>query len=133
LPLSGWLRAIGYRPVTTGPLFALDGKAREQALSKVIRDIAVHIGRKAVLVTHSVGMVQALNAAQSHNEWISDVIVLDAMQRPRAERPHVHFIPTSWFALHNIIELSRILRGIGMELIEEANANPARTGVESST
>jgi pimeloyl-ACP methyl ester carboxylesterase len=122
LPLSAWLRAIGYRPVTTGLFINLEGAARERALSKVIRETAQRMGRKAVLITHSIGMAQALQIAESHDRWISDVVVLDAVQRPLTKGPRTHFISTSWFAWQNLVELSRILRGIGIELIGECSA-----------
>lgn len=119
LPLSTWLQAIGYRPATTGLLFNLDSIARERALSGLIRGTAQRIGRKTILVTHAMGMAQVLTIAESHEAWISDVIVFDAMPRPHVMGPRTHFIPAGWLAFHNLIELSRILREIEIELIED--------------
>lgn len=133
LPLAAWLRAIGYRPVTTGLLVNLEGGLREQAFSKVIRDTTRRIGRKAVLVTHSIGMASALRTAQSHRDRISDVIVLDATHRSHGRGLRIHSIPSGWFALQSITELPRVLRGIGIELIEETEHDVALTAEEYST
>jgi pimeloyl-ACP methyl ester carboxylesterase len=129
LPLSAWLRAIGYRPVTTGLLVDIDGGARELALSGMIRQITHRIGRKAVLITHSIGVEQALRTAKLHNAWISDVIVLDATHRFHERGLRIHFIPSGWFVLQTIIELPRVLRGIGIELIgDTAHPESVRNG-----
>jgi hypothetical protein len=64
------------------------------------------------------------------NKWISDVIVLDAVHRPCNSGPRTHFISTGWYVLQSIIELPRILRKIGIELIGEPDMRPARGSVE---
>ena len=130
VPLAAWLRAIGYRPVITGLLVNVEGGMREQAFSKVIRDTTQRIGRKAVLVTHSIGMASALRIAESHRDRISDVIVLDATRRSHARGLRVHSIPSGWFALQNIVELPRVLRGIGIELIGDTVAKPSHHEIE---
>ncbi|MHC2333398.1 alpha/beta fold hydrolase [Bradyrhizobium sp. USDA 4454] len=130
LPLSAWLRAIGYRPVITRLTINLSGSARQEVHSKAICDVVERVGRKAVLITHYVGMAKALQTAESHDKWISDVIVLDAANRSTSNEPRTHFISTSWYMLDSILELSRILRGIGIELIGHPGAGVAPNDAE---
>jgi pimeloyl-ACP methyl ester carboxylesterase len=117
-PLSAWLNALGYRPVTTGPLVNRDDSHNESLLSLAIRDVTRRVGRKAVLITHSSGMMRALRAAELHREWISDVVIFEAPHRPKTEGLRTHFVSSGWSALHGIIELPQILRSIGIELLE---------------
>jgi pimeloyl-ACP methyl ester carboxylesterase len=133
LPLSVWLRAIGYRPFTTALPFDLDAKARQQSLSRLIRDTAQRLGRKTILFTHSISMAQVLKTAESHGEWISDVIVLDGPDRPHAQGPRTHVIPTGWFILQNITKLPAILRGIEVELIDGDHQKRTPANVELTT
>jgi len=120
MPLSGWLKAFGYRPVTAGLLVNLDDSAGDRSLSKAIHDTTRRLGRKGVLVTHSSGMIRALRAADTHRDSISDVIVFEATHRPALDGIRVHFVSSGWSVLHGMIELRRILRGIGIELIESS-------------
>jgi pimeloyl-ACP methyl ester carboxylesterase len=129
-PLSLWLKAIGYRPVTAGLLVNFDDPASLHSLSNTIRETTRRIGRKAVLITHSVGMTQALRTAETLDRWISDVVVLDAVHRPRTKGPPTHFIATGWFVLQSIFELPRVLRGIGIELLGRPGTKPAFGEVE---
>ena len=128
-PLSSWLKAIGYRPVTAGLLVNLEA-ASLHSLSNAIRKITKRVGRKAVLITHSAGMTQALRTAELHDRWISDVVVLDAVHQPRTKGPRTHFISAGWFVLQSIVELPRVLRGIGIELLGQPDTKPALGGVE---
>jgi hypothetical protein len=75
-------------------------------------------------------MTQALRTAELHDRWISDVVVLDAVHRPRTKGPRTHFISTGWFVLQSIVELPRVLRGIGIELLGQPDTKPALGGVE---
>src|SRR5262249_9103546 len=96
----------------------LEDSNGERALSRAIRDITRRVGRKAVLISHSSGMRRALRAADAHREWVSDVVIFEATHRPRTKGVRTHFISFGWSASHGIIELPRILRSIGIELIE---------------
>jgi pimeloyl-ACP methyl ester carboxylesterase len=119
LPLSAWLKALGYRPVTTDHLFINLGDSHgERSLYRAIRDVTRRVGRKAVLITHSSGMARALRAADANREYISDVVIFEASHRPKTEGVRTHFVSSGWSALHGILELPRILRNIGLELIE---------------
>jgi pimeloyl-ACP methyl ester carboxylesterase len=129
-PLSLWLKAIGYRPVTAGLPVNFEDTASLHSLSNAIRETTKRVGRKAVLITHSVGMTQALRTAEAHDRWISDVVVLDAVHRPRTKGPRTHFISTGWFVLQSIFELPRILRGISIELLGKPDTNPGLGQVE---
>ena len=119
LPLSVWLKALGYRPVLVGLFVNFEDAYSDYSLSQAIRDATQRIGRKAVLITHFSGMPRALRAAEAHREWISDVVVFEAPHRPNTEGLRAHFVSSGWSMLHGIIELPRVLRNIGIELIEE--------------
>jgi pimeloyl-ACP methyl ester carboxylesterase len=118
LPLSTWLKALGYRPVTAGLFVNLEDSHGERSLSRTIRDVTSRVGRKAVLITHSSGMTRALRAADAHREYISDVVVFEAPHRSKTQGLRTHFVSAGWSALLGIIELPGILRNIGIELIE---------------
>jgi len=123
LPLSIWLKGLGYRPATAGLSIDLGDSSGEPSLSRTIRDITARVGRKAVLITHSSGMTRALRTAVAHREWISDVIVFEAPHRPRVEGLRIHFLSSGWSVLHGMMELPALLRRIGIELIEESGSN----------
>jgi hypothetical protein len=72
-----------------------------------------------VLITHSSSMTRALRTASAHKEWISDVVVFDAPYRSYTDGLRIHFISFGWSALDGLIELPRLLRNIGIELINE--------------
>jgi hypothetical protein len=55
-----------------------------------------------------------------HKEWISDVVVFDATYRSYTDGLRIHFISVGWSALDGLIELPRLLRNIGIELIKES-------------
>jgi pimeloyl-ACP methyl ester carboxylesterase len=120
IPLSMWLKALGYRPLLAGLFVNIQDSLDDRSLSRAIRDITWRVGRKAVLVTHSSGMTGALRAADAHRECISDVIVFEAPYRPNAAGLRVHLLPPNWSILQGMIELPRILRSIGIELIEKS-------------
>jgi pimeloyl-ACP methyl ester carboxylesterase len=119
VPLTIWLKELGYRPVTAGLFVNLEDSSGDLSISQSIRDITRRVGRKAVLVTHSTGMRRALRTAAAHREWISDVVVFEAPHRPDTHDVRTHFVSSGWSVLQGMIELRRLLRGIGVELIEE--------------
>jgi pimeloyl-ACP methyl ester carboxylesterase len=121
--LSAWLRALGYRPVTAGLLVNLQDQHSEQTLSQAIRDVTQRMGRKSVLMTHSSSLKWALRTAETHRDLISDVVVFEASHRPDTVGPRVHFVISGWSMLQGVIELPRLLRSIGIELIEQPEAS----------
>jgi pimeloyl-ACP methyl ester carboxylesterase len=123
LPISLWLKALGYRPIVAGLLLNLGGSQGDRALSLTIRDTTRRIGRKAVLLAHSSGTPQALRVAALHPEWVSDVVIFEASRRHNAEGVRAHYVSSGWTLLNGIVELPRILRSIGIELIGEATDN----------
>jgi pimeloyl-ACP methyl ester carboxylesterase len=118
LPLSLWLKALGYRPVTAGHFMSMENYSSDRSLSRVIRDTTRKIGRKAILIAHSSSMTQVLAVARGNRELVSDVIVFDAGNRSTNDGLRVHFLQSGWPPLHGIVELPRLLRSIGIELIE---------------
>ena len=120
LPLSAWLKALGYRPVTADGSVKPDDPTVDNSLSQVVRNITRRVGRKAVLIAHSSSMTRALRTASVHKEWISDVVVFDAPYRSYTDGLRIHFISFGWSALDGLIELPRLLRNIGIELIKKS-------------
>jgi pimeloyl-ACP methyl ester carboxylesterase len=118
LPLTIWLKALGYRPTTAGLLLNFQDSSVERTLSQLISDITERVGRKAVLITHSSGTPQVLRAAAAHKERISDIVILEAPHRPNTDDLRVHFISSGWSMLHTMMELPRLLGNIGIELID---------------
>jgi pimeloyl-ACP methyl ester carboxylesterase len=123
LMLSSWLRALGYRPVTAGLLVNFQDGHSEQTLSHAIRDVTQRIGRKGILMTHSSSLKWALRTAEAHLDFISDVVAFGASHRPKTTGPRTHFVASGWSILQGIIELPRLLRSIGIELIEQIEAS----------
>jgi hypothetical protein len=103
-----------------GLVVHLQDSLDERFLSRAIRDITRRVGRKAILITHSSGMTSALRAADAHREWISDVIVFEADQQPNTAGLRVHLLSSSWSIPQNMTELPRLLRSIGIELLEDS-------------
>jgi pimeloyl-ACP methyl ester carboxylesterase len=118
--LSNWLKALGYRPVTTG----LSVNADDQSVTDLIRAITRRIGRKAVLVTAG-GAQLASAIAEANKELVSDIVVLNASQHPDMP-PGIrsHFISSGWSRLVALATLPQVLRDIRIELIEAPS--PAR-------
>jgi pimeloyl-ACP methyl ester carboxylesterase len=119
LPLSAWLRTLGYRPITTSSFVNLEDSHDESSLSRAVRDVTRRVGRKAVLITHSSAMRRALRTADANREYISDVVIFEARHQPETEGLRIHFVSSGWSALLGIVELPGILRNIGIELIDE--------------
>jgi len=126
LPLSAWLKALGYRPVTADGSVKPDDPTVDDSLSQVVRNITRRVGRKAVLIAHSSSMTRGLQTASVHKEWISDVVVFDAPYRSYTDGLRIHFISFGWSALDGLIELPRLLRNIGIELSKETELECAR-------
>ena len=118
LPFSMWLKALGYRPVTVGESTSLDDSFGDRRIAQSIDDITRRVRRKAILITHCSGMTRALRAAEVHRNSISDVIVFDASHPRHTDGLRVHFTSSGWPLLHGMVELPRLLRSIGIELIE---------------
>jgi pimeloyl-ACP methyl ester carboxylesterase len=118
LPLTIWLKALGYRPTTAGLLLNLQDASVERMLSQLISDITERVGRKVVLITHSTGMPLVLRAARAHKDRVSDTVILEAQHRSSTDDVRVHFISSGWSVLHTMMELPRLLGNIGIELIE---------------
>ncbi len=118
LPLSVWLRALGYRPAIAGLFLNLSDVPSERALAGLIQDVTERIGRKAVLVTHSSGMQLSLRAAERQRERVSDVVVFDPLHQPNPSSDvRVHYLSGGWSVLPAIVQLRQLLRNIGVELI----------------
>jgi pimeloyl-ACP methyl ester carboxylesterase len=120
IPFALWLKALGYRPMMAGLFVHLQDSLDERFLSRAIRDITRRVGRKAVLITHSSGLTSALRAADTPRDWISDVIVFGAAQRPDTAGLRVHHLSSSWSILQNTAELRQLLRSISIELLEDS-------------
>jgi len=118
LPLTIWLKALGYRPATAGLVLNLGGSFVEQSLSRLIGDITERVGRKAVLITHSSGMPLVLRAAGAQRERVSDIVILAAPSTTTTDEFRIHFISSGWSVLGTMLELPRLLAKIGIELIE---------------
>ena len=134
LPLSLWLRALGYRPITAGLLLNLGDTASHQRLLRSIDEITTRVGRKAVLLTHWSGLPLALRAAKARKERVSDVVAFDAMHGLKHENSvRAHVLSSSWSPLPGIAELPRLLRSIGIELIDTSTSmKPHLTGHSST-
>jgi pimeloyl-ACP methyl ester carboxylesterase len=120
LPLSTWLKALGYRPATAGLALNLSDASSERAVSQLVRDVTARIGRKAVLVTHSSGMSLASRVAEQQKERVSDLVVFDPPHRRKMpDEVRSYSISSGWSALQAVAELPRLLRNIGIELLDE--------------
>jgi hypothetical protein len=113
--LSNWLKALGYRPVTTGLSVNVD----DPSVSDLIRAITHRVGRKAVLVTAASGIQRASAIAEAHKDWVSDIVVLNASHHPDMP-PSIrsHFISSGWSLLLAMATLPQVLRDIRIELIK---------------
>ncbi len=122
--LSLWLKALGYRPATAGLFCNLGDASDHQRLVRLIDETTGRVGRRAVLLTHSSGLPMALQAAEERKERVSDVIIFDARDRVKNSAVRMHFVSSGWSIVPGAMELSRLLRGIGIELIDPS---PPRT------
>jgi pimeloyl-ACP methyl ester carboxylesterase len=114
LPLSMWLKELGYRPICAS---LPANQSNNVSVSRAIGAITERLGRKAILVTHVSSMAHALQLAEESRDRISDVIVLDAYRGSDSNGTRTHFISPGWHPFFSLSELPRILRGISIELI----------------
>jgi pimeloyl-ACP methyl ester carboxylesterase len=131
LPLSAWLKALGYRPATAGLVLNLSDSYSERALSRLVHEVTARIGRKAVLITHSSGLPLALRVADRQTEKVSDIVVFDPPHRlGRSSGVRMHYVSAGWSVLQAIVELPQLLRNIGIELIGDRVSRTDITDVE---
>lgn len=90
-------------------------ESNDVSLSQAVSDAATRLGLKTVLITHSSAMRRALRSAEIHGEWISDVVVFDAPDRPNTDGLRVHYVSSGWPLLDGMTELPRLLRAVGIE------------------
>lgn len=128
--LSNWLKALGYRPMTTS-LFA---KFDDQSVDDLIRGATQRIGRKAVLVTSASGMQLASAIAAAHRDRISDVVALEASHHPDVPPGiRAHFISSVWSLFPASATLPQVLRNIPIELIKAQGSVVPETGTRDGT
>jgi hypothetical protein len=124
LLLSNWLKALGYRPVTTGLSVNVD----DQSITDLIHTTSQRIGRKVVLVTPASAMQLASAIAEAHREWVSDLVVLNASRHLDAPLGiRAHFISSGWSLLLAMATLPQVLRNIQNESID-ANSQSSAEG-----
>jgi pimeloyl-ACP methyl ester carboxylesterase len=128
LMLSNWLKALGYRPVTTG----LSANVDDQSVADLIRAITQRVGRKAVLVTAASGMQRASAMAEAHKDRVSDIVVLNASHHPDMS-PGIrsHFISSGWSLFLAMATLPQVLRNIRIELIEASSPVGAPRSIDA--
>jgi pimeloyl-ACP methyl ester carboxylesterase len=119
LPLSAWLKTLGYRPAAAGLFLNFDDALTARALQKSIHDVTARVGRKAVLVAHSTGYIAALRAAETARDRVSDVVVFGISARVMPSNAvRAHFVGSGWPTPSAMLELPQLLRMIGIELLE---------------
>jgi pimeloyl-ACP methyl ester carboxylesterase len=115
LMLSDWLKALGYRPVTTSPFLSID----DRSVTDLIHATTQRVGRKAVLVVPASGMRLAAATAGGHKDLVSDIIVLNASHDPDLPLGiRAHFVSSGWSPLLAMATLPQVLRDIRIEVIE---------------
>jgi pimeloyl-ACP methyl ester carboxylesterase len=125
LLLSNWLKALGYRPVTTSP----SADFNDPSVNDLIRGTTERIGRKAVLVTPASGMQLASAVVEAHRDRVSDIVVLNASHHPDVPLGiPTHFISSGWSLSTAIATLPQVLRNIPIELIEAPGSVAPATG-----
>jgi hypothetical protein len=130
LLLSNWLKALGYRPVTTGLSVNVD----DQSITDLIHATSQRIGRKVVLVTPASAMQLASAIAEAHKERVSDIVVLNASRHPDTPLGiRAHFISSDWSLLLAMATLPQVLRNIRIELIEESAPAGTPLSTDSSS
>ena len=106
-------------------LSASDGRRLNQpddspltGLAQAIDDITRRVRRKAILITHCSGMTRALRAARCTGTRYP-MSSSSTLRIRDTDGLRVHFTSSGWPLLHGMVELPRLLRSIGIELIEE--------------
>jgi hypothetical protein len=110
-------RAV-YASDASGHFVNMEDSSSCRSLVWEIRDITRRVGRKAILIAHSSSMTRVLGVAHANRELVSDVIIFDANYRSSTDGLRVHFPSSGWPLLCGMVELPRLLRSIGIELIE---------------
>jgi pimeloyl-ACP methyl ester carboxylesterase len=119
MPLSAWLKALGYRPATAGLFLNLGDAATDRALANAIHDVTARVGRKAVVVTHSSGHVAALRAVEAQKDRVSDLVVFGASAGVMPSNGvRTHFVTSGLPTPHAMLKLPQLLRTIEIELLE---------------
>jgi pimeloyl-ACP methyl ester carboxylesterase len=119
LMLTNWLKALGYRPVTTG----LSANGDDRSVTDLIRTITQRVGRKAVLVTAASGIKLGSAIAEAHKDQVSDIVVLNASRHPDVPSGiRSHFISSGWSLHLAMVTLPQVLRNIRIELIEASSS-----------
>jgi hypothetical protein len=122
--LSNWLSVLGYRPVIIGNSSNFD----EQSTANSIRVISQRIGRKVVMVAPLSVMPLVTRIAQTHELWVSDIVVLNASQQAKMpDDVRTHFISSGGFSFLAMIALPAVLRNIRIELIDESSSGEPET------
>jgi pimeloyl-ACP methyl ester carboxylesterase len=127
--LSNWLRVLGYRSATAGISTNFDG----QSIANLIRVTSQRIGRKAVLVAPASGVQFVSAIVETHQHWVSDIVLLNASRRldvPLGIR--THFISSGWSPLFAMAALPQVLRNIRIELIETPSSVEPESGHSNS-
>lgn len=115
LPLTMWLKAIGYRPIAV-PLLA--NQPNDASVSRAVGRITERVGRKAILITHAFSTTLALRTAEMNIDRISDVIVLEASLAAGSNGVRTHFISSAGLFFCSLAQVPTLLRSIAIELIE---------------
>jgi hypothetical protein len=93
LPLSLWLRGIGYRPARCDIVINMNDQSLDEPLAAALRSAVCRVGRKGVIIAFDTGVRAALRVAAIDQDYISDVIALAPSDRlpdsPAGVRLHV--------------------------------------------
>ena len=116
-PLAIWLDAIGYRPVKSDIAINIDDRALDGPLAAALRDAALRIGRKTVLIAFDTGVRAAMRVAALAQEHVSDLIAVGLPDHlpdtPAAVRLHVietsRRVAAAWREDMHIVDGSRAL------------------------
>jgi len=124
-PLSHWLRAIGYRPVTSKIVVNMDDRNLDERIAIALRHASRRIGRKAVIVTFDTGLKAALRVATQNPHYLSDVIAVGLPKEWPSPPPslRLHFVEDARrAAMHSprphIVEGSRALLPINPKVLK---------------
>jgi pimeloyl-ACP methyl ester carboxylesterase len=116
-PLAIWLDAIGYRPVKSEIAINIDDRTLDGPLAAALRDAALRIGRKTVLIAFDTGVRAAMRVAAREQEHVSDLIAVGLPDHlpdtPAAVRMHVietsRRVAAAWREDMHIVDGSRAL------------------------
>lgn len=96
-PLSLWLRAIGYRPVTPRIGINTNDRHLDEPVAVALRAASRSIGRKAVIVAFDTGVRAALRVAAADHKHVSDLVALGLPDEfpPKPAELRLHVIETA--------------------------------------